>query len=123
MGRTYKTIPWGDDLSVSAGNADPAQVLNILRDKGVTTQTGPKTWHFRYEVPAQPTFPMGRVIEGDIAVGDDDRVRQIRYEPTYPTGAKDPLGTPVRQSGVQHIITIELFDYGSPVVVETPPTE
>jgi hypothetical protein len=122
-GRNHKTIPWGDDLSVSAGNADPAQVLNILRDKGVTTRTGTKTWHFRYEVPVQPTIPMGRVVEGDIIVGDDDRVRQIRYEPTYPAGARNPLGTPVRPSGVQHVIMIDLFDYGSPVVVEVPSTK
>jgi hypothetical protein len=120
---TRTTVHWGEDLTVSAGDADPARMLTILRDKGVTTQTGPKTWHFRYEVPASRTFVMGRVIEGDITVGDDDRVQRVKYEPTLPAGATDPLGVAPRRSGVQHVITIDLFDYGTPVRVEVPPTK
>lgn len=119
---TRRTIHWGDPLTVSAGDADPARTLDILRDQGTTTRTGTRTWHFHLDVPVSKQFPMGQVIDGDLTVGDDDRVRQIRYEPSYPKDARDPRGVPVPQNGVQHVITIDLFDYGTPVVVQVPPT-
>jgi hypothetical protein len=132
-----------DLQSLSSGQNDPSQALELLRGAGeleeVGTETidGTETTHYRgtldMEKAAEVAPPEAREgvraavdqakqafgtaeVPIEVWVGSDDLIRRMRFDYPFPPqagGSKDS----------RLILQMELFDFGEPVVIEAPPAD
>jgi len=109
--KKYANLDYDPKTEMIPLSADPQQLLDDLTQSGATVrQTGPTTYHFEVAIPPRGGLKEGTMV-GDVTVGSDHRVAKVVYQAT------------LRFASETDVVdgTLELSDYGTPVIVQRPP--
>jgi hypothetical protein len=133
---TQDRLAYADAMNgVASASADPEALFDMLTQAGAKitqTDTG-----FHFEVNTKDRYGEYPVtLVGDVELGQDNRIASVTYEETITvpdtkdaeppatttTGPQPTTEAPKVTSYVSstNMVTVELYDYGTPVQVERP---